>query len=474
MKKVLLTILDGFGISDKDTIFNNANMPNYKKLLDNYPNTMLDASGRFIGLPTKCPGNSDIGHTTIGIGRVLKRHIVELEDLFDNNELEDNSYYFDMIKNREDIIHIMALVTDSKIHSDINIILKMIDKLHDDNIDKLYLHIITDGIDTNTKSSVFIEQIQKKLDLYKIGKIASVCGRYYAMDRDKNWDRTKRYSDLITMGKGKNVSNFNELMDILSKNNDSSLEPLILDKNGVIKNNQTLLCLNFRSDRVYQILSVLVDIKFNLYDTLKMNDLKVYTFYKMPELRKVKYLINETKINNSLGEYISLLGLSQARIANIDAFADVTYFFDGGIDLKLDNCDRFMIKSEGLEIKNKPCVLCTKQVIKCMDKDYDLIVLNLSDIELLDKEHVNKLKETLELMDICLGKIIEVADDNFYTLIVTSSNSKFDGVGLVPFIMCDKKVKLTKGSLSNIAPTILKYMDIAVPKEMVEEDLYEK
>ncbi|MBR1416893.1 MAG: 2,3-bisphosphoglycerate-independent phosphoglycerate mutase [Bacilli bacterium] len=497
MKKVLLIVLDGFGIRDevKGNAIKNADMPNFNSLWEKYPHSLLEASGEAVGLEKGQMGNSEIGHLSIGAGRLIKQNIAQINDMFVNNELDDNDSYKDMVsyaKLNNKPIHIMALISDGGIHSHIRFVLNMIEKLHKDNISNVYVHSITDGRDTDVHSSYkYISQVEELLTKYNMGHVVSVCGRYYAMDRDKKWNRTKYYSDMVTLGKGVLVNNLEETINICYKKGvtDEFLPPILLDKEHIIKDGDVLLWFNFRPDRAKQIMQVITDDSFNEYPTLKMPNLKVYTIYKIDEAKNSKNLLNHIDVENPLGVYISTLGLTQARIAETEKYAHVTYFFDGGRELQLDGCDRFLIPSPKVATYDlKPEMSAfeiTRQVTKCLNENYDFILVNFANSDMVG--HTGNYDATikaLEAIDNCLGNILEYATENFYTIFLTADHGNADymqdengnmitthSTYPVPFIVTDKKVKLVNGSITNIAPTILKYMDIKIPKEMKDSEV---
>ena len=482
MKKVILVIFDGFGMREEKNgnAVLNADMPNFNYLLNNYPHSLLQASGKYVGLPEGQMGNSEIGHLSIGAGRLIKQNYMQIEDMFKNKELIDNETYLDMINyvhENDKPLHLMALISPGGIHSHLKFILEMIDNLHKDNVN---VHAITDGRDTDVHSSEeYLKQVEEKLEKYKMGKIVSISGRYYAMDRDKKWNRTKYYSDMITLGKAVKIPDFSTGIKICYKKEitDEFIPPLLIDETKIIKDGDALLWFNYRPDRAKQILRVLTDPNFNEYETKKLPNLKTYTIYKIDEAINSKYLLNHIDVINPMGEYISTLGLSQARIAETEKYAHVTYFFDGGRDIVLNNCDRFLIPSPKVATYDlKPEMSShsvTRQVIKCLNENYDFILVNFANSDMVG--HTGNYEATikaLESIDSCLGTILEYANENFYTLCLTADHGNADlmfdennkiitthSTYPVPFIITDKKLKLKDGAITSIAPTLLKYMD---------------
>jgi 2,3-bisphosphoglycerate-independent phosphoglycerate mutase len=496
MKKVLTIILDGFGIRNDShgNAIKMANMPNFNKLWNEYPHSLLKASERAVGLEKGQMGNSEVGHETIGAGRLIKQNVMQIDDFFKNDELKDNPAYNDLlnyVKDNDRPIHLMALCSDGGIHSELRFILKLIGRLHQDQINNVYVHAITDGRDTKTNVSYnYLKQISDLLNEYHMGKIVSVCGRYYAMDRDQKWERTKLYSDLVTEGKGFNTNNLEKFINecYQKKITDEFLPPIMLDVSKTIKDGDVLVWFNYRPDRAKQILRVLTDINFNNYQTIKLPNLKTYTIYDIPEAKNSKHFLNHIDVVNPLGVYLASLGLNQARIAETEKYAHVTYFFDGGKDLKLPGCDRFLIPSPKVATYDlKPemsSIEVTKEVLKCLEKDYDFILLNFASPDMVG--HTGNLAATikaLEVIDVCLGKIYTAALDNFFTIFILGDHGNCDlmldennvpvtthSLSPVPFVVTDNKIKLIDGALTSVAPTILDYMDIAIPKEMQESN----
>ena len=497
MKKVILVIFDGFGVREenKGNAISNAEMPNYNYLLKNYPHSLLQASSRYVGLPDGQMGNSEVGHLSIGAGRLVKQNYMQIEDMFKNKELIDNEVYLDMVNYVHDNnkpLHLMALISPGGIHSHLNFILEMIDNLHKDNVKNVYVHAITDGRDTDVHSAeTYIKQVEEKLEKYKMGKIVSICGRYYAMDRDKKWARTKYYSDMITTGKAVKIPDYSTGIKLCYKKDitDEFIPPLIIDNTKLIEDGDALLWFNYRPDRAKQILRVLTDPNFNEYETKRFPNLKTYTIYKIEEAVNSKHLLNHIDVINPMGEYISTLGLTQARIAETEKYAHVTYFFDGGRELALANCDRFLIPSPKVATYDlKPEMSShsiTRQAIKCLNENYDFILVNFANPDMVG--HTGNYEATikaLEAIDSCLGTILEYANENFYTLCLMADHGNADMMidengkpvtthttNPVPFIMTNKKLKLKDGAITSVAPTLLKYMDIKIPKEMENSEI---
>ena len=493
MKKVIMVILDGFGINDSEygNAIKQANMDCFNELFLEYPHSILQASGEYVGLPDDQFGNSEVGHLTIGAGKKIKQDITICNEVLGSTLIEKNEKlqtFLDRINANNGTLHLMGLVSSGGVHSDIKYMKNFLSHLKNMGVKKLYFHVITDGRDTGIKTSIgFIEDLENTMREVGLGTIATICGRYYAMDRDNKWERTKVYSDLILKGTGVKIRSYKTGIETCYKRNvtDEFLPPILLDENAYLKMNDGLLWLNFRGDRARQILTVLANPEFDAYRVKVPANLEVMSLMDVPNTKNVDHLIDESEEIYSLGCYLSDLGLSQARIAETEKYAHVTFFFNGGGKTKLKGCDNFLIPSPKVATYDMQPEMSvydvTKQVIKCLEKDYDFILVNLANPDMLG--HTGNLEATkkgLAAVDECLKKIVEAVDDNFYKLIITADHGNCDemldkdgtmltthSTNPVPFIIRDKHVNLKhKGDITQIAPTILKYMDIAIPKEM--------
>lgn len=494
MKKILTIILDGFGYREEThgNAIIDADPKNFYNLWNKYPHTLLSASEEPIGLKKGQFGNSEVGHMTIGAGRKLEQDIDKIHHFIDE-DIEENEKYKEMIdhvKETNTAIHIMGLFSDGLVHSDIEHFFKLYDHLIKDDIAKIYFHIITDGRDTDTKSAYkYISRLEKKLEETNIGEIASICGRYHAMDRDKKTERTKFYYDLVAKGKGVVTKEIKKAIEksYQKKVTDEFLPPILVSPEGVIKDSDTLIWMNYRTDRAKQILDCFTNPNYEYFEVKKYDNLNIYSFVTIDKKIPTTTFLEDKIIENPLGIYLSKLGLTQARIAETEKYAHVTYFFDGEYDGPIENCHKYLIPS--LKIKTydldprMSAVDVTKKTISCMEKDVDFILVNFANPDMVG--HTGNYEAAVNAVitvDMCLGKIIEEAENNFYKVIVTADHGNVDKMldennnpitthttAKVPFIIMDKNVSLENGGdLTNIAPTILEYMDIAIPKEMKE------
>ncbi len=492
MRKVITVVLDGFGYRTEEygNAIKMADTKNFDRLWETYPHTTLYASEEYVGLNPGEFGNSEIGHMTIGAGRKILQHGPRITEFLKNYN-NDNATFNEFIESAKDkTVHIMGLYSDGKVHANLEHFLSVYEILKENNAKKIHFHLISDGRDTKVNAGInFVQDLEEKIKDDESADITSICGRYYAMDRDTNYDRTKVYYDLITKGIG--IKAKNATAGVLSlykkKLTDEFLYPLIINPENTIKDGDIILWINYRSDRSKQIVKSLTNDNFAEFETYKFNDLKVYSFYPVDKDIKTINFLQDIEVTNPLGRYLSSLGLSQARVAETEKYAHVTYFFDGMYNGKLEKCDKILVPSPKVETYDlqpeMSATEVTKKAINCMEKDTDFIFVNFANPDMVG--HTGNLEATMKAVttvDVCLQRLYEVAQDNFYTLIVLADHGNADimidefnnpvtthTTSKVPFIITDLNVNLKKsGDLTNVAPTILEYMDIALPDEMLE------
>ena len=498
MKKIMLLIIDGFGYTTeiKGNAPLEADMKNFKELYQNFPHSLLDASGAYVGLLDNQPGNGEVGHKTIGLGKKIKQNITIINEQIDNNKISENEELLKMVDHvitNSSTLHLMGLLTENKTHTDMEYIKKLIPIIKEKGVTKIIFHAITDGRDSKTMSALkYIDEINKVLNENNIGHIGTVCGRFYAMDSELNWERTRVYSDMLVNGKGLKILD----VDIAIKNcykrglTDEFLPPLILNPEYKINEHDALLWLNFSKESSKQILKCLTDLSFDEYPIGHVNNLKVTTMFNVPEINAASLFIKNDETEYSLGKYLSELGITQARIADTEKINCITNYFDSSQNEKIKYCDTFKIETPKTPSYDSIPELSLKdlinQVKKCAEKDYDFIAINISNPDVIGHTgNYGAVVESLKYVDDAIKKIYDIAEDNFYNLIITSDHGNVEEMldqnnliktshttNPVPFIFCDENLKIKeKGDLSMIAPTILKYMDIKVPEEMKDTQL---
>ncbi len=493
MRKILTVILDGFGYREEEygNAIKMADTKNFDRLWNTYPHATLYASEEYVGLNKGEFGNSEIGHMTIGAGRVIKQHGPRITDFLKDYKNSPNETFTQLLTEAQNkTIHIMGLYSNGMVHSNLDHFLTIYDILKEHNAQNIHFHLITDGRDTKVNAGVnFVNELEQKIKDDPNTDISTICGRYYAMDRDTNYDRTKVYYDLVTRGIGISAKSATEgILSLYKKNQtDEFLYPIIVNPKGTIKDGDILLWMNFRSDRGKQILRTFTNPNFPEFKTYHYENLSVYSFFPLDKDINTQNILEDIEVTNSLGKYLSTLDITQARIAETEKYAHVTYFFDGMYNGKIDKCDKILIPSPKVETYDlqpeMSATEITKKTINAMEKDTDFIFMNFANPDMVG--HTGNLEATMKAVttvDVCLGRLYEVAKDNFYTMFILADHGNADimldesenpvtthTTSKVPFIITDSNVKLkTSGDLSNVAPTILEYMDIAIPDEMVD------
>lgn len=501
MKKILLCILDGVGLSKKTygNAFYNANTPCLDKLFLEYPNSKLDASGELVGLPLGQMGNSEVGHMNIGAGRIVYQPLGLI-----NKQIKDKSFYdnkvllsiLQHVKDNDSKLHIMGLLSDGGIHSHINHFIALLELCKKENVNNVYFHIFMDGRDTSPYSGEkYINILEDKIKELSLGSIATISGRYYAMDRDNNYDRIELAYNAMVKGIGEEYSTAsiawtsNQNKDIT----DEFIIPAVINKNGLIENNDGIIFANFRPDRVRELGSCLTNPNFNGFDIPPLENIKMATL--MPVSNEVistpAFRIED--LINTLGEYVSTKNISQLRIAETEKYAHVTYFFDGGREKELVNCNRILIPSPkvatyDLKPEMSAYEITEELLIQIKDNKPDMIILNFANGDMVG--HTGNYEAAIiavETLDKCLEKIINQVNLDEYTVIVTADHGNCevmineDGsintqhtTNLVPFIVIDKNIKLRDGKLGDIAVTMLDLMSIDIPLEMTGNSLVVK
>ena len=493
MKKVLLCVLDGVGLSkikDGNALIN-ANKPNIDYLMKEYPNKGINASGTFVGLPDGQMGNSEVGHLTIGAGRIIYQSLELINRAIKDESFYSNESFLNAIRHAKENnskLHIMGLLSDGGVHSHINHIKALLKLCKKEDFSNVYFHIFTDGRDTFKESSIsYIDDLNNEINELCIGKICTISGRYYAMDRDKRWDRLKKCYDVIVNNTGNKCDDYKKyITDSYEKGiTDEFIEPVIIDDSGKIEENDSIIWANFRPDRAIQILRSLVDPNFDGFDRKIFNNLYLTTMMYVSDDVKSDIAFKKEIIDNTLGIYLSKLGKKQLRIAETEKYAHVTYFFDGGRDLDLNHCDRVLIPSPKVATYDlKPEMSAreiTSNLLEKMDNNYDFIFLNFANGDMVGHTgNYNMTKKAIETIDEMIGKLYKKCMEDEYLFIITADHGNAEEMidengnvvtshttNLVPFIVTDKNLNIENvNKLSDIAPFILNYMNLNLPDEM--------
>ncbi|HEY8445039.1 MAG TPA: 2,3-bisphosphoglycerate-independent phosphoglycerate mutase [Bacilli bacterium] len=504
MKKrlVMLTILDGFGLSE--TVEGNAvkaaKTPTIDYLLKTYPNTTLGASGEDVGLPEGQMGNSEVGHLNIGAGRVVYQSLTRVNIAVRNQVLDKmpaiDTAINNAIKNNSRL-HLMGLASDGGVHSHINHILYLLEQSVKRGVKEVIVHAFLDGRDVPPKSAIgFLETLQKKVEEVGHSKIGVVSGRYYAMDRDKNYNRTQLAYDAL-------VYNQAEVKDLIQGIKDSYEQgitdefviPYLANLDTNINDNDSVIFVNFRPDRAIQLSTALTNLEATTIKNGKV--FKNLTFVSMMLYSEnVKGLVNfdVQELNDTYGMVISDAGLKQLRIAETEKYAHVTYFFDGGVERDLPGATRILIPSPkvatyDLKPEMSAYEVCDKVVEAINSEEYDTIILNFANCDMVGHTTVfDATVKAVEAVDTCLGRVYDAVQKVGGVLLVTADHGNAEKLldeegkpfsahttNPVPFIICEKGYKLRSGgNLGDITPTMLELLNIKQPEAMTGKSLIKK
>lgn len=505
MKKIVLAILDGVGISDNKqgnaVALSNPKFLNY--CFANFPNVELNAGEEFVGLPKGQMGNSEVGHTNIGAGRTVPQTLFKINNLIDCGNFSKNEVLINLFKDtqkKKSTLHLVGLLSDGGIHSHINHLNAIIDESQKYKISEIALHIILDGRDTEPNvSKKYLDLLNEKIKDIPNVFIATVCGRYFAMDRESNWERTHSAYDAIANAKGKNYQNYNEFYsDTKKKIMDEFVEPFVIEKYAGVEPNDIMLFFNFRADRMRQICHAFADKQLENISRDFIEPLTIYTLTDYGEEFhnfNVKTILKEEELKNTLTEVLVKNNLKVLKVAETTKYAHVTYFFNGGREKPFDNEDRILLPSDNVATFDLKPKMQAEKIGKTVasqikSSQYDAIILNFANGDMVG--HSGNLKATIKAMkavDKQLKKLYKTALKNDYLLVITADHGNaekmLDDKGViwtahtlnkVPFIICSNEYKLVKDnfSLSNIATTLLDIMGIKAPKEMTAKSMLER
>ncbi len=507
MKPIILLVLDGWGISstpDSDAQAR-ANIPFYKGLLEKYPNTALQCAGEAVGLPEGAMGNSEVGHLNLGAGRVVYQDYARIDKSIRDGEFEKKQAFIDAMNgavNNNGAVHFLGLLSDGGVHSHINHLYALINLAISKGVEKIFIHPFMDGRDTPPDSGIkYIKQLESFLDDKPSAKIATVTGRYWAMDRDNRWERVEQAYKGLVLGQGKKVQSATVAVESSYevKEMDEFIKPSIICNGeapiGSISDGDAVVFFNFRADRAREISAALTKKDFKGFPREKVPELNSYvtmTMYEEDFDFPVAY--PSIKLTNILGEILSRQGLKQLRIAETEKYAHVTYFFNGGEEEPFPGEDRCLIPSpkEVATYDLKPEMSAfevTDKVLERLDQNkYDFILLNFANPDMVGHTGImDAAIKACETIDACLKRIVEKVRSLGGLTIITADHGNCDqmqdGTGPhtahtlnpVPFLLLSENFKLRdKGKLADVAPTVLDIMGIDQPEEMTGESLIKK
>ncbi|WP_302827351.1 2,3-bisphosphoglycerate-independent phosphoglycerate mutase [Bacteroides finegoldii] len=495
-KKALLMILDGWGLGDqkKDDVIFNTPTPYWDYLMNTYPHSQLQASGENVGLPDGQMGNSEVGHLNIGAGRVVYQDLVKINRACADNSILKNPEIisaFSYAKENGKNMHFMGLTSNGGVHSSLVHLFKLCDIAKEYNIDNTFIHCFMDGRDTDPKSGKgFIEELSAHCEK-SAGKIASIIGRYYAMDRDKRWERVKEAYDLLVNGEGKKATDMVQAMQESYDEGvtDEFIKPIVnANVDGTIKEGDVVIFFNYRNDRAKELTVVLTQQDMPEAGMHTIPGLQYYCMTPYDaSFKGVHILFDKENVANTLGEYLSAKGMSQLHIAETEKYAHVTFFFNGGRETPFDKEDRILVPSPkvatyDLKPEMSAYEVKDKLVAAINENKYDFIVVNFANGDMVGHTGIYEaIEKAVVAVDACVKDVIEAAKAQDYEAIIIADHGNADhalnedgtpntahSLNPVPcvYVTENKAAKVENGRLADVAPTILKIMGLEVPAEM--------
>ena len=489
----VLVIMDGFGMGNPgagNAVFL-ANTPVLDRLFAENAHTTLSASGLDVGLPDGQMGNSEVGHTNIGGGRVVFQDLPRISRAIDSGEFFKNPAYnkaMDDCLQKGSSLHLYGLLSDGGVHSTVEHLWALLKMAKDKGLEKVYIHAFLDGRDVSpTSGKDFVAQCVEKCAEIGVGKIATVMGRYYAMDRDKRWERLQMAYDAMVYGEG--VQN-SDPVDAVARSyengvTDEFVEPVVCDSQGTISNNDSIIFFNYRPDRAREITRAIVDPDFDGFPREFFPTTYVCNTEYDASMPNVLVAWPRIAVKNGLGEYLSSLGMTQLRIAETEKYAHVTFFFNGGVETQYPGEDRVLVASPkvatyDLQPEMSACEVCDKCVERVRSGAYDVVILNFANCDMVGHTGVLEAAvKAVETVDACVGRVVDAALEMGGIAMITADHGNAeqmvqpDGSPMtahttnrVPFILCGAGTELREGRLADIAPTILDVMGLACPPEM--------
>ncbi len=499
-KPLVLMILDGFGINNS-TVGNaiySAKTPNIDALMEKYPHTEIQASGMDVGLPRGQMGNSEVGHTNIGAGRIVYQELTRITKTVEEGGLSAIPELQKAVANckeHDSSLHLMGLLSDGGVHSHIQHLFGLLAMAKEQGLEKVYVHCFMDGRDVPPSSGKdYVEQLQAELNRLGVGKIATICGRYYAMDRDNRWERVSKAYDAMVNGIGVEESDPVKAMADSYANGvtDEFVVPVVVDKNGSISANDSVIFFNFRPDRAREITRTLVDEAFNGFERAKGFFPLCYTCMTQYDatMPNVQVAFHPQSLEDTFGEYISNKGLKQLRIAETEKYAHVTFFFNGGVETVYPGEDRCLINSPKVATYDLQPEMSAYEVTDALEErlgNYDVIIINYANCDMVGHTGVFEAAvKAVEAVDTCVGRIVNktlelggavllTADHGNADQMLAEDNTPFTAhtTNPVPLLAVGLgDIKLREGGrLADLAPTMLSVLGLEKPEAMSGESL---
>ena len=506
-KLTMLMILDGFGenTNEKGNAVKIARTPNIDKLMKMYPTTDIYTSGLNVGLPEGQMGNSEVGHTNIGAGRIVYQELTRITKSIEDGDFFSVEEFNEAVENcrkNNSSLHIMGLLSDGGVHSHIRHLYALLELAKRKGIEQIYVHCFLDGRDTPPASAEsYITKLEEKMKEKEIGRIASITGRFYAMDRDKRWERVKKAYDALVNGIGEKYQTATAAIEASYQKEifDEFVEPTLICNGDIpiatISKNDSVVFFNFRPDRAREITRALVDEHFDGFENKNLNLYFVCMTPYDETMPNVHIAFKKEALSNTFGEYISNKGLTQLRIAETEKYAHVTFFFNGGEEKQYDGEDRILVPSPKVETYDlKPEMSAyevTDKVLEAIKSEkYNIIILNYANPDMVG--HTGNLEaavKAIETIDECVGKVVEAIQEKNGVLLITADHGNAEQMidyktgephtahttNPVPLILVGMDdAKLKSGKLADLAPTILDIMNLEKPQEMTGESIIVK
>ena len=501
-KPLVLCILDGCGVREESdgNAFKNASKPTFDMLMEKYPHSILQASGTAVGLPEGQMGTSEVGHMNLGSGRIALQPLqaitqsIEDKSLFSNKEILD---VFEHVKKNNSNLHFFGLLSDGGVHSHIKHLLALLDMCKENAIENVYIDVCLDGRDTYEKSAgIYLEQLTNKMAEFGIGKINMISGRYYAMDRDNNYDRVKLAYDALVYGEAKEYNNY---QDLLKDNYDKEVYdefviPGIINK-CPLQDNDGIIAFNFRKDRLREMFTLLSNpseyessANEKGLEVKHFNNLKVLTMFPVTETVKAPHAFNDLDLKNIMVDFLHNNHLSQLRIAETEKYPHVTFFFDGGREVEYPDMKKILIPSPKVATYDLKPEMSVYEVCDNFLKEvgnFDVTIMNLANGDMVGHTGVYEAaKKAVEDMDNCLSKIYQKIMELGGVLIIIADHGNCDVMwdedhkpvtshttNPVPCIITKEGIKIKDGKLADIAPTMIELLGLDIPEEMTGESL---
>ncbi|MBE7046047.1 MAG: 2,3-bisphosphoglycerate-independent phosphoglycerate mutase [Ruminococcaceae bacterium] len=502
-KPVVLAILDGYGLSDykEGNAVLSANTPNLDKFMKEYPNTIIKASGMDVGLPDGQMGNSEVGHTNIGAGRIVYQELTRITKAISDGDFFENEAFLNACKNckeNDSALHLMGLMSDGGVHSHLTHLFGLIELAKRNGLTKVFVHCFMDGRDVSpTSGAGFVAELQSKMNEIGVGKVATVMGRYYSMDRDNRWERVEQAYNAIVNGIGVKADDpVKAIEDSYAKEvTDEFIVPTVCSDDGKLKENDSVIFFNFRPDRAREITRTIVDTEFNGFERKFFKTYYVCFTQYDATMPNVDVAFKPQTLTNTYGEYLSNLGKTQLRIAETEKYAHVTFFFNGGVEKTYEGEDRILVPSPkvatyDLQPEMSAYPVADKVCEAIESGKYDSIILNFANCDMVGHTGImDAAIKAVETVDECMGKVAESVLKMDGVVLITADHGNAEqmidpedgsvftahSTNVVPLIVLGAgDIKLKEGRLADLTPTMLDIMNIEKPSEMTGESLIVK